>query len=98
MFKINIFCLPLDTVRASISIKQSKIRVPSKCIEIGHNSRNCGIDSTWQNYIKSGFFSKLSRQICLIKLGVLVAAASSGENSSVSCGQVKSKDVPFSDT
>ena len=34
-------------IGGSISIKESKIIVPSKCIEIGHNSRNCGIDSIW---------------------------------------------------
>ena len=48
---------------------------------MGHNLRNCGIDSTRQNYI--------TRHI--------LAAGSSGENSSVSCEQVKSKDELYSD-
>ena len=53
------------------------------CIGIGHNSSNCGIDSTRQNYI--------------MHIHIIAAAASSGECSAVSCGQVMSKDVPFPD-
>ena len=67
-----------------VAFLQGRVKLDgsSKCIEIGHNSSNCGIDSTWQNYITHH---------------VLTAAASSEQNSSVSCGQVKSKEVLYSD-
>ena len=58
------------------------------CIGIGHNLRNCGIDSTRQkDYIMHVVESS----------HIIAAAASSGELSAVSCGQVKSKDVLYSD-
>ena len=71
-----------DTVRGSISIKVDKTRYRSKCIDIGHKSKNFGIYSIWQNYI-----------MC----HSIAAAASSGECSAVSCGQVKSNEVLYSD-
>ena len=51
-------------------------------LKVDHNSRNCGMTLSGRNYITC-------RSI------LLTAAAS--ELSSVSCGQVKSKDMSFSD-
>ena len=50
-------------------------------LKMDYNSRNCGIDSICVHSI-----------VCRH-----VIAAASTELSSVSCGQVKSKDMPFSD-
>ena len=41
---------------------------------------------------------KILHNVCIVQNSrVLAAAASSELNSSVSCGQVKSQDMPFSD-
>ena len=50
-------------------------------LKVDHNSRNCGMTLSGRNYI-------MCRHIL---------AAAGTELSSVSCGQVKSKDMPFSD-
>ena len=50
-------------------------------LKVDHNSRNCGMTLSGRNYI-------MCRSIL---------AAAGSELSSVSCGQVKSKDMPFSD-
>ena len=42
---------------------------------------------------------KILHNMCVVQSSHILAAAASSElNSSVSCGQVKSKDMPFSDT
>ena len=51
-------------------------------LKVDHNSRNCGMTLSSRNYI-------MCRNI--------LAAAASSELSSVSCGQVKSKDMLYSD-
>ena len=50
-------------------------------LKVDHNLRNCGMNLSGRNYI-------MCRRII---------AAAGTELSSVSCGQVKSKDMPFSD-
>ena len=51
-------------------------------LKVNHNSRNCGIDSIWQKL----------HNVCRC-----ILAAAGTELSSVSCGQVKSKDMLCSD-
>ena len=42
---------------------------------------------------------KILHNVCAVQSSCALAAAASSElDSSVSCGQVKSKDMPFSDT
>ena len=50
-YKLYYFCSFLrsvsDTVRGSISLKQSKIRVPAICIETGLQLEELWYDSIW---------------------------------------------------
>ena len=54
-------------------------------LKIDHNSRNCGMTLSGRNILHN---------VCS---HILAAAASSELDSSVNCGQVKSKDVLYSD-
>ena len=55
-----------------------------------HNSRNCGTTLSGRNILHN---------VCSREQPCALAAAASSEHlsSTVSCGQVKSKDIPFSD-